>query len=116
MSILTRPILAGSVVEATADNALATATVAGVTGVTHYIAGAYADYSADPTAGWKTIVFKKGSTTIMTLRWDFVTTKQALINLPVELKGEEDGAVSCELQASGTGAVIGSIKLFTHPD
>lgn len=112
MSASVLPLIAGMVVQsAAADNATAAATVAAANGVTHVALGLHADYSAAPAAGYKTITLKKGATTIMVFRHDFALG-EFVMPLPAGVRGDHDGAISAELQASGTGGVTGRVALF----
>jgi hypothetical protein len=113
MSVNAEVLLNAKVTQSSAaDNATATATVAAIGGMTHGILGVHADYSAAPAAGFKTITLKKGTTTLLVLRHDF-STGPAFYPLPAAVWGDFGGAVSAELQASGTGGVTGRIALFT---
>ena len=106
--LLNAKVTQGSV----ADNATATATVSATGSTTHGILGVHADYSAAPAAGYKTITVKKGSTTLVIFRHDFALGP-AFYPLPSAVWGDAGGAVSAELEASGTGGVTGRIALFT---
>ena len=107
-------VLAGQVANsADADNAVATASVAGATGVRHFILGAVASYSQTVSAV-KTITFKRGATTLLQVRWDF-SLGPAVIRLPGVLHGDYGEAVSVELEASGTGGTTGRVSLFYAP-
>lgn len=112
MSIGTAPLLRGNVTQSSAaDNATATATVAAVGNQTHLILGVEAHYSAAVSA-IKTVTVKKGSTTLVTHRWDF-TNGPFIYNYPVALRGDLGGAVSVEVQASGTGGTNGYGIIYT---
>jgi hypothetical protein len=113
MSITALPLTAGWTQEsADADNATATATKAATGAVQHKALGLYADYSAAPTAGWKTITLKRGTTTIATFRHDFASHGAFSLTLPVALSAGYTEALSAELQASGTLGVLGRVKIF----
>lgn len=112
MSYSLGPLRAAAVAQGNlADNAISTASVAGAKGVVHHSLGFSADYSA-AVAAIKTITFKKGSTTSFVLRHDFTLGNLLPVALPVAVRGDEDGAVSVELEASGTGGVTGRVNLF----
>ena len=107
--------LNGRVVQATADNALTTVTIPAAGGVRHFVAGIMASFSAAPAAGLKTLQLKYGTTVIADFTFD--PTKEDLavnVPFPVDVHGDYNQAVSVELQASGTPAVIGQLKVFTY--
>lgn len=121
MSFIANDILANSkaVESSAADNATATASVAAESsfpaglGQANHITGFAANYSAAPSAGYKTITFKKDATTLFTLRHDFANAGNILPSaLPTPVHGDLGGAVSIELQASGTGGVTGTVLMF----
>jgi hypothetical protein len=106
--------LNGRVVEATADNALATVTIAAVAGVRHFVTGIYVSFSAAATAAYKTLQLKYGTTVIANFTFD--PLKESLscrIPFPNAVHGDYNQAVSVELSASGTGGVVGQLKVFT---
>lgn len=96
---------------ATADNAVASATVAAAAHQKHGMVGVHADYSAAPSAGYKTITVKRGADTLIVFRHDFAQGA-FLVSLPAPLWGRQNEAVSVELQASGTLGVTGRVALF----
>lgn len=95
------------------DNATATATAPAAGGTQHIMTGCIADYSAE-VALFRTITFKKGSTTLCVVRWDF-SKGPCILPLPGVLRGDPGGAVSVELQASGSAGVTGRVNLFAIP-
>ena len=112
MSVHTAALTRGDLAEsAGADNATATATQAAVGNQTHWILGVSAEYSAAVSL-FRTITVKKGSTTLKTFRWDF-TNGPFHFSFPVALRGDLGGAVSAELQASGTGGTSGYATVWT---
>lgn len=96
---------------ADADNATATATVAATEAVQHAILGYAADYSQAPAAGYKTVTFKRGTTTVLILRKDFANGG-FMEALPAVLWPDKNQAVSVELQASGVALTTGRVSLF----
>lgn len=112
MSVGAQVILGGEVAQsATADNATATVTVAATPGMRHFMTGVWADFSAAPSATYKTITIKKAGVTVIVKQWDF-STGSAFIPFPTPIRGDVNAAVSAELSASGTGAVLGRIALY----
>lgn len=104
-------LLAGNVAASTdADNATATATVAATEGARHFALGVSADFSAAVSA-IKTITIKRGSTTLLVVRWDFANGP-AILPLPGLLHGDHNEAISAELAASGSGGTTGRVYLF----
>lgn len=104
--------LNGRAVEsADTDNALATCTVGAVMNMRHYIGRIFADFSAAPAAGFKTIQIKTGTVVILNIRWNPALSMPLWLDLHW-LKGDYNQAVSAELAASGTGGVLGRVKLF----
>lgn len=107
--------LNGKVTESSgADNALATATVGAVLACRHFITGIAADYSAAPAAGFKVIQVKFGTTVILNIIWNPALQMPLWFGFPGHIHGDYNQAVSAELAASGTGAVLGRVKLFTY--
>ena len=92
-----------------ADNALATVTLAAVVGIRHNLYWITADYSAAPTAAFKLIQVKYGTTVVKNIRWNAALHMPLLIPLPVPPHGETGQQVSVELAASGTGGVTGRV-------
>lgn len=106
-------MLGGRVVESSdVDNALATATVAAVGGIRHFIYGFSADYSTVQAAGIKLIQFKFGTVVVLNVRWNAALESPFMRKLPIVIHGDYNQAVSAELQASGTGGQLGRVKLF----
>jgi len=108
-------LLNGKVVEATADNALATAAFAAIAAVRHFITGIIVAFSgATGVPVYKTLQIKFGTTVVA--NFDFDSTKEALVRIPLPspIHGDYNQAVSVELGASGTGGVIGKVKLFGY--
>ena len=111
MSINTRPLLGGRVVQsAAADNATATATVAAIEGVSHMVLGVEAHYDVAVTS-IKAIVITAG-TEVYTIRWDFTNGLFAFA-LPVAIRTPlSNTAVTATLAASGAGSTNGYVTLF----
>jgi hypothetical protein len=93
---------------ASADNALATATHAAEAGKRHYIIGVTGGYSV-ANAG-KTLVVKDGAATVLTLR----IHDTGGVMFPKPLRGTAGNAVSAELLASGTAGQIGNVALLGY--
>lgn len=111
MSVNAVVLLNGKVAQSSAaDNATATATVAAISHQTHGILGVHADYSAAVTAV-KTVTIKKGSAAVLVFRHDF-NFGPAFYPLPTAVWGDLGGAVSVELEASGTGGTTGRAGIF----
>jgi hypothetical protein len=104
-------ILNGAAVQsATADNAIATVTLAATQGVRHFIAGIDADYSV-AVALIKTITLKFGATTVFVWRWDF-SKGPFQRNFPVAVHGDYNQAVTVELEAAGNGGQTGRVGVW----
>lgn len=115
MSIQAQVLIAGKPTQsAVADDAVATATVAAIPSMTHYILGVSADFDAAVSA-IKAIAIIQGSTTLITYQWDF-TNGAFHFAFPTTMKGVIGGAVSATLAASGTGGTEGRISLYTFAD
>lgn len=97
---------------AAADNALATATVAAVGAVRHFITGISADYSAAPAAGFKLIQIKLNGVVVKNIRWDPTKSMPLWWGGPGLLHGDYNQPVSAELVASGTATVTGIVTLY----
>lgn len=93
------------------DNAVATATAAGIKRANHTALGYAADYSAAPAAGYKTVTFKVGGVAVLVLRRNFANGG-FMETLPAAIKAAENTDLSVELQASGTAGVTGRVTLF----
>jgi len=91
-------------VTASADNALAVASVPGVAGKSHYITSVAASYCSAKTG---LLQIKDGTTVIFE---QFIVNADNII-FPVPLKGTPGNAVSAELAASGTAGVLGKVNL-----
>ncbi|CAM4098124.1 hypothetical protein L1N85_10695 [Paenibacillus alkaliterrae] len=87
-----------------ADNALATATKAAVTGKRHYITGVSASFGA---AAIKLLQIKDGAAVI----WEDYVHNGFQIVFSQPLAITSGNAVSAELAASGTAAVLGKVNL-----
>ncbi len=110
MSVQMAPLLRGLVVQsAGADDAIATATVAAIEGVTHIVLGVQAHYDAAVTAT-KTITLTVGGVATV-FRHDF-TNGAFAYNFPVALSGDPNVAVTCALEASGTGGTEGQAMVW----
>lgn len=110
-------LLNGRVVESSdADNALATATVAAIAGVRHFMAGLTADYSVIPAAGIKLIQIKVGTTVVKNIRWNPIIEFPFRFAFPVDLHGDYNQAISAELQASGTGGQTGRVSIHVYSE
>jgi hypothetical protein len=104
-------ILNGDVVDSgDANNAVATASKAATLAQRHFALGFFAAYSV-AVALIKTITFKRGSTTVFILRWDF-SKGPCCLPLPSICHGDYNQAISVELEASGTGGTNGRVQLF----
>ncbi len=115
MSIQAQVLIAGTPTQsAAADNAVATATVAAIAGMTHYILGVSADFDIAVSA-IVTITILQGSTALVVYEWDF-TNGAFHFAFPTTMKGVVGGAVSATLAASGTGGTSGRITLYTFPN
>lgn len=91
---------------ATADNALATATkAAGGAGVSHYVTGLQASFSA--AAAGKLATLKEGASILAS----FYVHNDLQVTFPKAIKIAANTAVSVELAASGTLGVIGAVNL-----
>jgi len=108
VGIATEDIFIEWVEDASADNALATATKAGEAKKRHYIVGITGGYSA--AAAGKTLIIKDGGVAFLTLR--IHDTGGAMFTKPIRLT--VGNAVSAELQASGTAGVIGDVALLGY--
>lgn len=109
-------ILNGKVTESSAaDNALATATVAAVGNVRHFVSGFGVSWSAAPTAAYKQVQIKFGTTVVATFIFDPLKDGMSgcEVTLPVPIHGDFNQAVSAELIASGTPTVTGRVRLYT---
>lgn len=97
-----------------ADNALATATATAILAARHFIRGLGVTWSAAPTAAYKTIQVKFGTTVILNIIFDPLKDGESgrMIPLPSVIHGDFNQAVSAELSASGTGGVTGRVQLF----
>lgn len=95
---------------ATADNAIATVTLAAITGSRHLIGSIEADYSAS-VALIKTVTLKFGGVSQFVWRWDFAKGPFAR-GLGFAVHGDYNQAVTVELEASGTGGVTGRVGVF----
>ena len=112
MSVQLAPLLRGDVTQSSAaDDALATATVAAVNGVTHLVLGVEAHYDAAVTA-IRDITIIHGSTTWQTLRWDF-SNGAFSFSFPIAFSNDPNEAVSATLEASGNGGDSGYVAIFT---
>ena len=110
----TRLLNGRSVESSDVDNATATATVAAVAAVRHFIASLTADYSAAPAAGFKLIQIKFGTTVVKNIRWNPALEMPFRLTLGVDIHGDFNQAVSAELAASGTPAVTGRVGLLVY--
>lgn len=109
--------LNGKVTESSAaDNALATATVAAVGNVRHFIKGFGISWSAAPAAAYKVLQIKFGTTVVANIIFDPLKDGPSgcEITLPAHIHGDFNQAVSAELSASGTGGVTGRVSLYTY--
>lgn len=109
-------LLNGRVVQAVADNGLATVTLAAVQAVRHFVCGIVVSWSAAPTAAYKTLQLKFGVALIADFTFDPLKDSLFRIPFPVDVHGDYNQAVSVELSASGTGGVIGQLKVFTYSE
>lgn len=111
MTIQAELLLNGRAIQSsTADNAIATATAAAILGVRHFVSGIDADYS-DSSPTQKTITLKVNGAAVFVWRWDF--TKGPFVrNLPVPIHGDNNQAVSVELEASGTAGKTGRVGMW----
>jgi hypothetical protein len=94
----------GWVEKASADNALAVASKAAVSGKSHYIGAIFASYSGSKVG---LLQIKDGATVIA----EYYVNNAGVIPLDVPIKVTEGNAVSAELAASGTAAVLGKVNL-----
>jgi hypothetical protein len=100
----------GRFVESTdVDNGLATATVAAIGSVRHFLAWIEADYSAAPAAAFKLIQVKLGTTVIKNIRWNAALEMPLRVPLPLWPHSGLGEQLSVELAASGTGGVTGRV-------
>ncbi len=112
MSVLEARLLRGAVTQSgAADDALATATVAAVDGVTHLVFGVEAHYDAAVTA-IRDITIKHTSTNWQVIRWDF-SNGAFSFSFPIAFSGDPNEAVSATLEASGNGGDKGYVAIFT---
>lgn len=110
MAFDSAPLLRGLVEQsAAADNTTATATVAAIDATTHLVLGVQAHYDAAVTA-IKTITLTVGGVATV-FRHDF-TNGAFAYNFPVALSGNPDVAVTCALEASGTGGTDGQVIVW----
>jgi hypothetical protein len=103
---------AGVLAEDATSNGMASASIAGVVGARHFMTGVIVSWTAAPTAAYKTLTVKFGSTTVAIFRFD--PLKHGLVKIPFEppIHGDYGQEVSVELSASGTGGVSGRATLF----
>lgn len=94
---------------ATADSATASVTVAAIPAQRHFLMSVEADYSAAPTAAFKTVTVKVAGVTVFVWRWDFAGRGPFSRALPIPIHGGYGEAISIELEASGTGGVTGRV-------
>jgi hypothetical protein len=111
LPVISRPEGAGWAEDATADNAIATATRAAVVDQRHYITGASGSFSA--AAAGRLLEILEGANVI----WSGYVHDQRDISFSVPIRGAAGGAVSARLAASGSIGVIGAVALtgFTAP-
>lgn len=107
-SVLNGRVLA----EATADNGIATASVAAVVGARHFMTGVICSWSAAPAAAYKTLTVKLGTSAVALFTFDPLKDGLMQIPFPSPIHGDYNQAVSVELSASGTGGVSGRVTLF----
>lgn len=91
-------------VTGSADNAVATATRAAVSGKKHYITGVTASFSGTAT---KLLQVKDGTTVI----WEDYVVNGYQMKFPQPIEATSGNAVSAELAASGTAGIIGKVNL-----
>ncbi len=108
------PLLRGKATQsAGADDAIATATVAAREATTFLVLGVHAHYDAAVTAIKTITLTVDGAATVF--RHDF-TNGAFAYNFPVALSsGSPNVAVTCALEASGTGGTEGQ-ALIWHAD
>ncbi len=112
MSIQAQILTSGTAVQsAAADNAIATATVPAITGMTQRLIGIWADYDVAENSIRSITV--TGDVTLVFL-WDF-TDGSANIALPGPIRSALGGAITVALQASGTGSTSGRVIAFHFP-
>ena len=96
---------AGWIARASADNALATASKAAESGRQHIVYGVTAGFSG--SASNKLLTIKDGTTVVFTA----YVTNQLAIQFPRGIAITPGAACSAELNASGTGAMLGEVDL-----
>ena len=110
MAVNTAALLRGQLTQsAAADDAIATATVAAIESTTHLVFGIQAQYTLAVTA-IKTITLTVGGVATV-FRHDF-TNGAFAYNFPVALHGDPNVAVTCALEASGTGGTDGDVIVW----
>ena len=113
MSINAQPLLSGTDVQASADNAIATATIPAISGVQNFFTGFNADYDKEVSA-FKTVTVTRtvaGASVVRTYNWDFTNGPFTLL-LPGVVHGQPNSAITVALAASGTGATTGYITAY----
>lgn len=96
---------AGWIARASADNALATATKAAVSGRQHIVYGVTASFSG--AASNKLLTIKDGTTVV----FQAYVTSLASVQFPRGIAITPGAACSAELAASGAGATLGDVNL-----
>lgn len=113
MEIVQNGLVADS---ATADNAIATATIAATPNARFYLTGLIAQYSI-AVALIKNITITytpEGASAAVSIviPWDFSKSFPCVIALPGIVHSAYNTAVTCALAASGTGGTTGRVYLF----
>ena len=91
------------------DNAASTATKAAAANKRHTLSVVIASYSTAATSGLLTItVTLNGTSSTIT---HYVHGADVI---PLEIRGDENTAVSATLAASGTGGVVGRVNIVGH--
>ena len=111
MAVDSAPLLRGLVKQSSSvDNATATATIAAIAAQTHLVLGVQAHYTAAVTAIKTITLTVDGVATVF--RHDF-TNGAFAYNFPVALSsGTPNVAVTCALEASGTGGTFGQAIIW----
>ena len=113
MSINAQPLISGTDVQASADNAIATATVPAIPAVQNFLVGFHADFDK-AVALFKTVTVTRtvaDATVTRIYNWDF-TNGPFTLPLPGVVHGQPNSAITVALAASGTGATTGYITAY----
>lgn len=118
MSLWLDPLRNGGILQGfEVDNDVAFAYAPGVRGEYYKIMGFSAGYSGvAPSAGLKTVTFKRGMETVLVVRHDFANAGNIeAFSLPAALRSRTGESFTVELQAGGAAGCLGKVSVFATP-